>query len=143
MTKILIVDDDQVVLTSCKRILEPEGYAVSLTSSVKEALQMLEVKKFDILLVDVIMPEYDGMYLIGNVKENLPYMPILVMSGYPTPETISSGMQMGATHFIAKPFTPDELVTAVRKALLKEKEKTQPVEVENRNGKDEENTGDR
>ena len=124
MTKILVVDDDPVVLTSCKRILEPEGYSVGLTSSVKEALQMLERKKFDILLVDVIMPEYDGMYLIGNVRENLPHMPILVMSGYPTPETISSGMRMGATHFIAKPFTPDELVTAVRKALVKEQEKT-------------------
>jgi DNA-binding NtrC family response regulator len=122
MKKILIVDDDRVVLSSCNRILEAEGYQVSLTSSVKEALQMVEEKKFDILLVDVIMPEYDGMYLIGNVRENLPHLPILVMSGYPTPETISSGMQMGATHFIAKPFTPDELIAAVQKALLKGRE---------------------
>jgi len=122
MKKILIVDDDTVVLSSCKRILEPEGYEVSLTSSVKEALQMLEEKKFDIILVDVIMPGYDGMYLIGNVRENLPNLPILVMSGYPTPETISSGMRMGATHFIAKPFTPDELITAVGKALQKAQE---------------------
>ena len=124
MKEILIVDDDRVVLSSCKRILESEGYAVSLTPSVKEALENLAKKNFDLLLVDVIMPEYDGMYLIGKVRENLPRLPILVMSGYPTPETISSGMRMGATHFIAKPFTPDELVTAVRKALLKEKEKT-------------------
>jgi DNA-binding NtrC family response regulator len=124
MKKILIVDDDRVVLASCRRILEPEGYEVSLTSSVKEALQMLEGQTFDLLLVDVIMPEFDGIYLIGNVRENLPHLPILVMSGYPTPETISSGMQMGATHFIAKPFTPDELITAVRKALLKGREKT-------------------
>jgi DNA-binding NtrC family response regulator len=122
MKKILIVDDDRVVLASCRRILESEGYSASLTSSVKEALQMLEEKKYDILLVDVIMPEYDGMYLIGNVRENLPHLPILVMSGYPTPETISSGMQMGATHFIAKPFTPDELIAAVQKALLKGQE---------------------
>jgi len=117
MKKILIVDDDRVVLASCKRILEAEGYAVSLTSNVKEALQMLEEKNFDLILVDVIMPEYDGMYLIGNVRENLPHLPILVMSGYPTPETISSGMRMGATHFIAKPFTPDELIAAVHKAF--------------------------
>jgi len=122
MKKILIVDDDQVVLASCRRILDPEGYEVSLTSNVKEALQMLEKKIFDIILVDVIMPEYDGIYLIGNVRENLPRLPILVMSGYPTPETISSGMRMGATHFIAKPFTPDELITAVGKALLKGQE---------------------
>ena len=117
MKNILIVDDDRVVLASCKRILESEGYAVSLTPNVKEALEMLEEKKFDLLLVDVIMPEYDGMYLIGNVRENLPHLPILVMSGYPTPETISSGMRMGATHFIAKPFTPDELIAAVHKAF--------------------------
>jgi DNA-binding NtrC family response regulator len=90
---------------------------VRLTSSVKEALEMLEEKKFDLLLVDVIMPEYDGMYLIGNVRENQSQLPILVMSGYPTPETISSGMRMGATHFIAKPFTPDELIIAVHKAF--------------------------
>ena len=124
MKKILVVDDDRVVLTSCKRILNSEGYEVSLTSSVKEALEKLEEKKFDILLADVIMPEYDGMYLIGNVRENLPHLPILVMSGYPTPETISSGMRMGATHFIAKPFTPDELITAVHKAFVKGQEKT-------------------
>jgi DNA-binding NtrC family response regulator len=122
MKKILIVDDDPVVLASCQRILESEGYAVSLTSSVKEALEMLEEKKYDILLVDVIMPEYDGIYLIGNVRENQAHLPILVMSGYPTPETISSGMQMGATHFIAKPFTPDELIAAVKRALLKGQE---------------------
>jgi len=122
MKKILIVDDDRVVLASCKRILESESYSVNLTSSVKEALQMLEEKNFDLLLVDVIMPEYDGTYLIGNVRENLPHLPILVMSGYPTPETISTGMRMGATHFIAKPFTPDELITAVRKAIVEGKE---------------------
>jgi DNA-binding NtrC family response regulator len=122
MKKILIVDDDRVVLASCRRILESEGYAVNLTSSVKEALQLLEEKNFDLLLVDVIMPEYDGMYLIGNVRENQPQLPILVMSGYPTPETISSGMRMGATHFIAKPFTPDELIAAVHRAFTEEPE---------------------
>jgi DNA-binding NtrC family response regulator len=117
MKNILIVDDDRVVLSSCERILESEGYGTSLTSSVKEALETLEGKNFDLLLVDVIMPEYDGMYLIGNVRKNRPDLPILVMSGYPTPETISSGLRMGATHFIAKPFTPDELIQAVHKAL--------------------------
>jgi DNA-binding NtrC family response regulator len=123
MKKILVVDDDPMVLDSCDLVLRSEGYEVVLTSSVKQALEVLEEKNFDLLLVDVIMPEYDGMYLIGNVRENLPNLPILVMSGYPTPETISSGMRMGATHFIAKPFTPDELITAVHKALSSGTEK--------------------
>jgi DNA-binding NtrC family response regulator len=123
MKKILVVDDDRVVLSSCRRILDAEGYETILTSSVKEALQILEEKNFDLLLVDVIMPEYDGMYLIGSVRDKLPRLPILVMSGYPTPETISSGLQMGATRFIAKPFTPDELIKAVEKALARREEK--------------------
>lgn len=114
---VLVVDDDRVVLSSCRRILEAEGHAVTLTSSAKEALAAMAGKKYDLLLVDVIMPEYDGMYLIGNVKQMWTGLPILVMSGYPTPETISSGLRMGATHFIAKPFTPNELIEAVARAL--------------------------
>ncbi len=117
MSSILVVDDDRVVLSSCRRILEAEGYTTTTTPNVKAALKALEGEKFDLLLADVIMPEYDGIYLIGKVKQNWPDLPILVMSGYPTPETISSGMRMGATHFIAKPFTPDELIEAVDRAL--------------------------
>jgi len=115
--KILVVDDDKVVLASCQRILKPEGHSVVLSSSAKEAVAHLEAQEFDLLLVDVIMPEYDGIYLIGTVREKSPQLPILVMSGYPTPETISSGLSAGATHFIAKPFTPDELLAAVGRAL--------------------------
>jgi DNA-binding response OmpR family regulator len=115
--KLLVVDDDKVVLDSCRRILEAEGYTVVLTSSARDAVARLEAEAFDLLLVDVIMPEYDGIYLIGTVRQKWPTLPVLVMSGYPTPETISSGLSAGATHFIAKPFTPDELLAAVRKAL--------------------------
>ena len=115
--KLLVVDDDKVVLDSCRRILEAEGYTVVLTSSARDAVARLEAEAFDLLLVDVIMPEYDGIYLIGTVRQKWPTLPVLVMSGYPTPETISSGLSAGATHFIAKPFTPDELLLAVRKAL--------------------------
>ena len=115
--KILVVDDDKVVLASCQRILKAEGRSVVLSSSAQEAVAHLEKGRFDLLLVDVIMPEYDGIYLIGTVRQKWPHLPILVMSGYPTPETISSGLSAGATHFISKPFTPDELLAAVGRAL--------------------------
>ena len=114
---ILVVDDDPMVRASCRRILEGEGHAVRLTDSAPAALAAMRERPCQLLLVDVIMPEYDGMYLIGSVRRSWPDLPILVMSGYPTPETIASGQRMGATHFIAKPFTPEELAAAVRKAL--------------------------
>ena len=112
-----MVDDDPVVRESCRRVLEEEGHQVRLCTSASEALAELGRQVCQLLLVDVIMPEFDGMYLIGNVRQDHPELPILVMSGYPTPETIANGQRMGATHFIAKPFTPEELVAAVRRAL--------------------------
>jgi DNA-binding NtrC family response regulator len=114
---ILVVDDDPVVRSSCRRILEAEGHSVTIASGAQEALAALQGAFCHLLLVDVIMPEYDGLYLIGHARARQPDLPILVMSGYPTPETIASGHRMGATHFIAKPFTPEELVAAVRRAL--------------------------
>ncbi len=116
---ILVADDDRIVLESCRRILEAEGHTVFLTTNAVEALEAMEECNAHLLLVDVIMPEYNGMYLIGKVRKSRPDLPILVMSGYPTPETISSGISAGGTHFLSKPFTPDELLTSVRKALGK------------------------
>jgi DNA-binding NtrC family response regulator len=117
--KILIVDDDPIVLDSCKRVFEAEGLGVCLVSSTGEALEAIKNNVFDILLIDVKMPEQDGMYLMRAVKGQWPELPIVVMSGYPTPETIAEGLQLGAEEFIAKPFTPDELLRIVRRALQK------------------------
>lgn len=117
--KILIVDDDPIVLDSCKRVFEAEGFEVSLVPSADEALTAMENNAFDILLIDVKMPERDGMYLIRAVKKQWPEVPIVVMSGYPTPETIAEGLHLGAEEFIAKPFTPDELLKIVHEVLQK------------------------
>ncbi len=119
--KILIVDDDPIVLTSCKRVLEAEGFEVCMVPSADKALEVMKNKTFDILLIDVKMPERDGMYLMRAVKKQWPEVPIVVMSGYPTPETIAEGLKLGAEEFIAKPFTPDELLKIVRQVLPKGK----------------------
>jgi len=117
--KILIVDDDPIVLDSCKRVFEAEGFEVSFVPSADQALTAMENNAFDILLIDVKMPERDGMYLIRAVKKQWPEVPIVVMSGYPTPETIAEGLHLGAEEFIAKPFTPDELLKIVHEVLQK------------------------
>lgn len=90
--KTLIVDDDPIVLDSCKRVLEAEGFEVCLVPSADQALEVMKNNTFDILLIDVKMPEQDGMYLMRAVKKQWPEIPIVVMSGYPTPETIAEGL---------------------------------------------------
>ena len=118
--KILVIDDEPVVLNSCRKVLEEDGFDVYLVPSADEALKTMKRGGIDLLLVDVKMPKHDGIYLMQKVKEQWPDVPIIVMSGYPTPDTITDGDKMGAAAFIAKPFTPDELLETIRQVIQKE-----------------------
>jgi len=118
--RILVVDDEQVVLNSCKRVLEADGFEVCLVPSVEKALEAMKREGFGLLLIDVKMPERDGIYLMEAVKRKWPTIPIIVMSGYDTRGTIEEAAKMGAATFIAKPFTPDELLEAFRQVIKKE-----------------------
>jgi len=114
--KILVVDDEGIVLLSCRKILEAEGFEVQAVPSVDEALAVLDAPGAvlpSLLLVDVKMPVHDGMYLMRQVKARHPELPIVVMSGYPTDETVHNAATLGAATFIAKPFTPGELLDTV------------------------------
>ncbi len=127
-TKILVVDDDRIILESCQRILEAEGYGVKLVSNAEEAIDALESQYFDMMIMDVKMPRKDGVYLLEKIREKWPLdiwpeLPILVMTGYPTPETIKILKEKGSRFFIPKPFTPDELLGCVQKVLKKEQKK--------------------
>jgi DNA-binding NtrC family response regulator len=122
--KILVVDDDAIVIKSCKRILEEEGFEVSTVPSADNALEEIKRSDFDLLLIDVKMPKRDGMYLMREIKKDWPEIPTIIMSGYPTPETIAEVLRLGATLFIPKPFRPDELVKSVRQVLKSVPRKT-------------------
>jgi len=114
---ILVVDDDPVVLDSCKRILEAEGHQVCLVASADAALEAMGKTSFSLLIIDVKMPVRDGVYLMAEVKTRWPDAAMIAMSGYTTPETIAAGEKMGAALFVAKPFTPDELMQAVCRVM--------------------------
>ncbi len=113
----LIVDDDSVVVLSCRRILEAEGLTVRCAENVETAVVILKSEAFDVMLTDIKMPGQDGFEMIKHAKELQPDMPVLLMSGFLTEEIKSAGGRAGADHFIAKPFTPEELIQAVRQIL--------------------------
>lgn len=121
--KILVVDDEGIVLNSCKRILEPEGFDVTSAPSADAALQILASgdAAVSLLLIDVKMPVHDGIYLMQQIREKHLDLDIIVMSGYPTEETIQSAETLGAATFIAKPFTPEELLNTVLSVARKGK----------------------
>ena len=112
--KIFIVDDEGIVLESCRRVLESEGYEVACAKSVDEALIAIDPKEIVLLLIDIKMPFHDGIYLMNELKKQGKMIPTILMSGLNTPEIIAEAKKTGACQFLAKPFTPDELLKAVR-----------------------------
>ena len=115
--KVLVVDDEAIVLKSCRMVLEAEGCEVIAAGSVDEALAILDRQIPELLLIDVKMPVHNGMYLMRRVKEKRPGIPIIVMSGYATSETIKEAEDLGAATFLPKPFTPDELADTIKTVL--------------------------
>lgn len=116
-SRVLVVDDEAIVLRSCRAVLEADGCEVLTAGSVSEALPLIDARAPVLLLVDVKMPVQDGMYLMRRLKERGINLPVVVMSGYSTAETIQEAKGLGAVAFISKPFTPDELSLTVRSVL--------------------------
>ncbi len=117
--KILVVDDDAIVIKSCTRILETEGFETSTVHGAEEALEIVKKENFDLLLIDVKMPKRDGLFLMKEIRKDFPDIPVIVMSGYSTPETVAAVYKSGANKFIAKPFRPDELLKLIRQVMQK------------------------
>jgi DNA-binding response OmpR family regulator len=111
--RILIVDDDPMVIKSCSRILEAEGHETLIAYTVKSGEDLLGERAFDLMITDIKMPGQDGFEMIRRSTLKRPGMPILVMTGYLVPDIVEQGHRLGVSHYIAKPFTPDELLTAI------------------------------
>jgi DNA-binding NtrC family response regulator len=117
--KVLVVDDEPIVLRSCRAVLAAEGFDVELAGSAAEALARIDEGRPGLLLVDVKMPGQDGMALLRRLRQAGAGPPVIVMSGYATPDTVREAEGQGAAAFLPKPFTPDELADTVRSVLEK------------------------
>jgi len=114
--KILIADDEPMMRNLVLKILESEGYQISLASSGDEALEMLKADKFDLLLTDVKMPGMNGFDLLRKVKENWPDMAVIIMTGYGDAFTIKEALLNGADEYLSKPFKGHEVSLIVERA---------------------------
>ncbi len=111
--KVLVIDDDPIVVLSCKRILEVEGHTVIAVDNADEGEALLKKDSFDILITDIMMPGRDGFDMIAQAKSICPDLPVVMMTGFLTAETEQRGTNSGADFCIAKPFTPEELLDVV------------------------------
>jgi len=114
---ILLVDDDIDILELLQRHLKALDYHTYKAVSVKEALYILKDSKIDLLITDIQMPEIDGLQLLKYVGEHYPEMPKLVITGYPSIDGALEVIKSGATDYLTKPFTKEELRQAVKKSF--------------------------
>ena len=114
---ILIVDDNYDMLEVLQRNLKALDYHVYKASSVKEALDILKLSAIDLLITDIQMPEVNGIELLKYAGEHYPFLPKLVITGFPSVTSAVTAIQSGATDYLVKPFTSNELKNSVKKSL--------------------------
>jgi formate/nitrite transporter len=115
--KMLVIDDEDVVLESCRKVFTEEGFDVVTTSSPDQGLRLLGDSKFDVILCDWKMPGFDGMDVVEEIDRRSPDVAIVMISGYPTVGRAAEAMKRGAMDYVPKPFTPEEISDAVKKAI--------------------------
>lgn len=115
--KILIVDDEKIICRGCEKILSEAGFQVASTLSAKHALEMLKEEPFDIVITDLKMPELSGTELLKIIKCDYPEITVIVITGYSTVETAVEAMKLGAFDYLPKPFTSDQAVMVIQKAV--------------------------
>lgn len=114
---ILVIDDEPIVLDSCRKILRQEGFEVMGAMNGREGLKKIEEDKYDAVLVDWKLPEIDGMEVLRIIKKNHPDVIVVMITGYPSVESAVKAMKLGVSDYVSKPFTPDELKEVLVKAI--------------------------
>jgi len=115
---VLIVDDERNIVLTLSRALALEGYATETAAGGKEALEKIAALPVDVVVMDVKMPDVDGLTVLRQAREARPGLPVVVMSGHGSLETVRQAFKLGAFDYLEKPITEkDKLVAVVRNAL--------------------------
>ncbi len=120
--RILVVDDEPMICRSCKEILEDEGYLVDVAYSGQEGAKKALEEIFDLAILDIKMPDMSGMAVLKRIKAERQRTPVIMITGYSGVQSAIEAIKMGASEYIPKPFTPDELASVVKSVIARKEE---------------------
>jgi DNA-binding NtrC family response regulator len=120
-TRVLVIDDEEIVRISCRKCLTPEGYEVDVAANGADGLKLTRENPYGLILTDLKMPDMDGMEFLMTMKEIQPEAKVIMITGYSTVEHAEEARRLGAYNYIEKPFTPDTLIAAVKEAFRDKK----------------------
>lgn len=119
--KILLVEDEDNLAKGLEYNLTEEGYKVTLAKDGREAVKLVDAEKFDLVLLDIMLPYLNGFEIAEHIRKDQPQMPILMLTAKTTAKDKIKGLEAGADDYLTKPFNLDELLLRV-KGMLKRKE---------------------
>lgn len=120
--KILIVDDDENIRKTMKAILEEENYSVDLATNGKEAIQMTNEKMYNLALLDIRLPDIEGVELLQLMKEYVPRTRKIMVTGYPTIQNAVMAINKNADAYLLKPVDIEKLLQIVKEQLRAQEE---------------------
>ena len=125
---ILLVDDDDRIRDLVKQYLNEKNYLVTTATDAEDAQKKVKIIKFDLIVLDIMMPGQNGLDFTRENKNHL-YTPIILLTAKGEPEERIEGLEVGADDYLSKPFEPKELVLRIKNILNKTKSKNQKSEV--------------
>ncbi len=115
--KILVVDDEENVCHSIRKVLSRKGYSVFQALSVEDAVNQIKDSSFDLVITDLMIPGTSGMELLQIIRDHYPELDVIMITGYASIESAVKATKLGASAYLPKPFTPDELTDVTQKTL--------------------------
>lgn len=114
---ILVIDDEQIICDSCHRILENENLKVESDTNPVIGIKKAIENNYDLILLDLNMPELDGIQLLNRLRKVKPDVPVIIITGYPNKESKEVSRNLGVNNYILKPFKPNEILEPVRQLI--------------------------
>jgi len=113
----LVVDDEPDLLETCVRLLRQVGHSCVTAPSAREAISLIDTRRLDLVVTDLRLPTLDGLAVTRHARRASPPVPVILTTAYTSPEARREAHQAGAAIFLPKPFSADEFIDAVRRAL--------------------------
>lgn len=117
LQRVLVVDDEPIVCNSVRKILAREGFQVDETDDGHEALRRIQEGPYQLIILDMVMPKMNGIDVLRQIKEQHPNANVVMITGYASIDSAKEAIRLGATDYLPKPFTPEELVRAAAEAI--------------------------
>src|SRR6059036_3038327 len=118
--RVLIIDDERPVLMTLEALLKRHGYQVDTAPTAAQGLKVLKSKSPTLVLLDLRLPDADGLEMLDRIKTGLPEVPVIILSAHDSLHNAIESIKRGAYHFISKPYAPEELLSLVENALEKQ-----------------------